>query len=84
MTIQLACVVFDCSDAQAVGQFWSEALVALSTRAQVASSQASASLHVATRRAGVPSNARTTRPGYSPACPNQSGQKSGSSGPHRQ
>ncbi len=26
MTIQLACLTFDCSDALAVGQFWSEAL----------------------------------------------------------
>jgi hypothetical protein len=26
MTIQLACVVFDCNDALAVGLFWSEAL----------------------------------------------------------
>ena len=26
MTIQLACLVFDCSDALVVGQFWSQAL----------------------------------------------------------
>jgi hypothetical protein len=69
MTVKIACVVFDCLDALAVGRFWSEA-IGRPLDPEASSEFASIGFHGRRDRAGwgpVERHADPTRPGHGEA-----------------